>query len=450
MLQTVRNKFTELHNDPHLREVARGALIALAVRVSGSALAFAFNVAVARLLGAKGTGLYFLALSIVTIGAVIASVGLNNALLRLVASHAAHHEWGKIRAVHSMGIRLITITAGGLSLTGFFLAPWIAHTWFDKPMLAEPLRWMSLSILPISILNLQAQSLKGLKHIRNAMLLQVVGVPLASLVLIWPLARVASLQGVTWAYLTATILVFLLGSWAWRHAIHGKDSEEHKFPFENLWKICKPLFVVALTGEAVLPFAPILLLGIWTNASEVGVFAAANRLAALMSFLLTAANNVIAPKFAELYAKKDMAALAKVARHSAAFNTALTLPLFILLVFFGREAMSIFGEEFRGGAVILAILAVGQFINLATGSVGYLLMMSGNEITFRNLTIASALLLVLLLIGMVPVWGGVGAAYASAISVVFLNLAAVYFSKKKIGINIWSLPGRDSKNKLEP
>ena len=48
--------------DVHMREVALGASQAFVLRAMGALLAFLFNVALARLLGAAGAGLYFLAL----------------------------------------------------------------------------------------------------------------------------------------------------------------------------------------------------------------------------------------------------------------------------------------------------------------------------------------------------------------------------------------------------
>ena len=54
--------------------------------------------------------------------------------------------------------------------------------------------------------------------------------------------------------------------------------------------------------------------------------------------------------------------------------------------------MSLFGPEFRAGGPVLTILAAGQYVNVLTGSVGYLLMMTGNERLVRNNMAVAALL----------------------------------------------------------
>lgn len=432
MIELARNKISLLRADRHAREVARGAALAFVFKVAGSGLAFALNVAIARLLGAEGAGLYFLALSVTSVGLVIGSVGLRNALLRLVSAHAAHQEWDLVQGVHALGMRLAVVVAGGLSLLGFILAPWMAGAFFHKATLGEPLRWMCLSILPFTLLNLQAQSLMGLKRIGDAMLLQSIGVPLVCLVLIWPLVQLASLEGATWAYLLATVSISLLGSWYWRQAVSGYEVKSAHFPPRQLWSSCIPLFFVSLTGEGILPYAPTLLLGIWASASEVGVFGAANRVALIMSFMMTAANIAIAPKFAELYARRELTSLRRLARHSLIANTLLATPVFAVLFFFGGNVLALFGEEFRQGANMLAILSVGELINSITGPVGYLLVMSGQETVYRNLTAAFALLLILLLSALIPAFGGIGAASATAISVAGLNLASFYFARKLV------------------
>ena len=56
-------------SDEHAREVLRGSTNAFLLKILGTGLAFMLSVAVARLLGASGAGLYFLSLSVVTIGA---------------------------------------------------------------------------------------------------------------------------------------------------------------------------------------------------------------------------------------------------------------------------------------------------------------------------------------------------------------------------------------------
>jgi O-antigen/teichoic acid export membrane protein len=84
--------------------------------------------------------------------------------------------------------------------------------------------------------------------------------------------------------------------------------------------------------------------------------------------------------------------------------------------------MGIFGAGFEPGARVLAIGAVGQLINCAVGSVGFLLMMSGQQIQMIKIQAANAGLLIGLSLLLVPRWGMTGAGLASAITVATTNL----------------------------
>ncbi len=417
-----------------MQEVMKGASLAFVLRVLGAGFAFAFNVVIARLLGADGAGLYFLALSVTVIGSVIGRVGLDNTLLRFTATHATKGEWGKVKGVYALGMRIAVTVSGGLSLLGFWLAPWMAEVLFHKPELAEPLRWMSLSILPFALLNLQAESLKGLKRIRDAMLVQGIGVPLIGLLLIWPLARVAGVEGAAWAYLAAAVLVALLGVWAWRRTVVEHFAVAAVFPFKDLWASCKPLFVTSLMNQAILPWAPLFLLGIWASSDEVGVFGAATRAAMLVNMVLGTVNNVLAPKFAELYARGETEALGRTARRSALMITLLASPIFLVLFFGGKWVMMLFGPEFAEGALALAILAAGQFVNTLTGSVNHVLIVTGNEVIVRNTMLIATAAQIAICVMLIPSMYSVGAAIATATATASISIVSAYMVWKRLGI----------------
>jgi len=434
MFKRIESKVKVLRADPHMREAAKGTLLAFVLKICGSGLTFLFNVAVARLLGAEGAGIFFLALTVTTIATVIGRLGLDNALLKFIASAATEEKWGQVKGYFSTGIKMALVASGAITLILFVTASWISTELFKKPELAEPLRWMSLSILPFAILNLQAESLKGLKQIRNAMTVQGVGVPLISLLLIYPLYQISGVVGVVASYAIATTAVMLLGAWAWQHEMAKHNVAGGLIRVDELWESCRSLLTVSLMNRAILPWAPLFILGAFASIEDVGIYGAASRVAMLVTFVLVTVNNVVAPKFAELYTKGDMVTLGRTARHSALIITVLASPIFIMLILSGGWVMSLFGAEFEQGGVVLAILAVGQLVNVITGSVGYLLMMSGNNSTVQTLSIYSTLLLLVASAIAIPLWGSIGAAIATSLAVAANNLGASWLVYRKFGI----------------
>ena len=434
MFHGIKGKISNLKADPNMSEVVRSSLLAFVLKVGGSGLAFAFNVVLARILGAQGTGIYFLALSVSAIGSVIGRVGLDNSMLRFTAEHAAKGEWGKVEGVYSLGMKIAVVASGSLALIGFILAPWLSESLFQKSDLAEPLRWMSLSILPFAVLNLQAESFKGIKNIRNAMLLQSIGVPLFGLFLIWPLAQIAAVTGAAWTYFTATSLVMFIGLGSWRRKTAENITNIPPYPFHDLWASCKPLLITSVMNRAVMPWVPFFLLGIWATSEEVGIFGAASRVALLVGFMLTTVNNVLAPKFSELYAKGEMEAMRQTAQRSALLMTVLASPLFVVMIFGGKWIMIMFGPAFVNGSFVLAILAAGQFVNSLTGSVNYVLIATGNEAIVRNTTLLWATIQIVICFLLIPSQGYLGAAIAMATATAGINLTAAYMVWKQTGI----------------
>ena len=166
------------------------------------------------------------------------------------------------------------------------------------------------------------------------------------------------------------------------------------------------------------------------------LFTAAQRTAMLMIFVLTAINTVVAPKFAHLHKTNKLEELAGVAYYSARLLSVVSLPILIVMFVFPKQILSLFGEGFEDASIYLQILAIGQFINAITGSVGYLLSMSGNEKDLRNSSLVSGAIVISLCVILIPIFNGVGAAVAVSVAIAMQNLLAVHWVKKRLGINM--------------
>ena len=106
-----------------MHDVVQGSSVALILRVGGAVLALAFNLVLTRLLGAEGAGIYFLALTIVTIGTLVGRMGMDNALLRLVARAVTRSDWGGVRGVYRTSMVTAVVFSGAAALLVIALAP---------------------------------------------------------------------------------------------------------------------------------------------------------------------------------------------------------------------------------------------------------------------------------------------------------------------------------------
>lgn len=423
--------------DHHMQEVLRGASTSFVLKALAAFLNIAFNVLLARLLGADGAGIYFLTLTVTTITAILGCLGIDNALLRFTAANVETEDWTAVKGVYAKGMQIALIVSVGMAVGMFLMAPLLAQVVFSKPELTGPLRWMALAVVPVSCSMLYAELLKGLKRIRYAISVESVWIPTFALFGALVLVPIWGVQGAVWAYILAAGLTSGIGLRLWHQVTPQLRGLTGYFDTDQLLSSSMPLFWVA-SLDIVVRWSPSLMLGIWSSSADVGIFGVAQRLAALINFVLIAVNSIAAPKFAALYRQGDIQTLGRIAKNSATLMALMASPILGLALFAPRWLMGIFGPQFADGAVIFSVLAVGQFVNVATGSVQFILMMCGYERLLRNVAVVCAIITVGLNVLLIPLWGVIGAAVAMTIVKIFQNLLLTNLVKQRLGI--WTLP----------
>lgn len=428
-----RLPFISRRLDVHMLEVVNGAAVAFVLRVLGVGLGFCFNLLLARTIGAEGAGLYFLSLGVASIATVFGRMGLDNALLRLTAANAAVDNWEAVKGMYQKGIRLALVASAASAIVMFAAAPLLADKVFHKPEIAISVRWMTIAVVPMSLLSLHAEMLKGLKRIRDSMLVYGIGVPALSLVGLYLLGGDWGVNGAVWAYAIAAILTALLGIQLWRSAVPQLWSIASHFEWSELLRSSMPLFWVT-SLNMIINWVAIFSLGIWSTNEDVGIYSVAFRTAMLITLVSFSINSISVPKFAALYKKKEMALIGSTARGTAKLMTFMASPMLMLFFVAPDWIMRIFGKGFEGGAIILSILAIGQLVSVVTGSAGVLLIVSGNERLARNNSVFIVVLSILLNVVLVPLAGAIGAAIAEATCLVAKRLIAVYLVWTRLGI----------------
>jgi O-antigen/teichoic acid export membrane protein len=255
------------------------------------------------------------------------------------------------------------------------------------------------------------------------------------IVLLWP----EFAPEAAWLFMIAAGITALVGQGIWRQRAGIKAGAPERVDKHAILASCLPLLVVAGFTQAV-SWSSQLMLGVWSTSADVAVFNAAQRTAMLTSFVLIAVNTIAAPKFAAMYRTEQHDALRRLARQATAMMVLFSLlPLSAMLLFPG-EILLLFGPEFSDGATSLRVLALGQFVNVATGSVGYLLAMTGNERLLRNNVMVAAGLSVGMGVVLIPLYGLVGGAIATSAGVALHNLLGVRQVRRVLGFNtlaIW-------------
>jgi len=407
-----------------------------AIKVSAAVVAFFVNVILARILGPEDIGIYFLALTVVNMVFVIGMVGMNNALIRFAARSCEKKDWPGLSGLYrSSGMIVLSVTTAVMILTLIF-APWIADAVFSKPELGWPLRLMALAVLPMNILTLHVNMLKGMQRFRSSTVMESLAIPVIMVVLLLLFRKVLGLSEIVLCYISAITLVCCGSFLIWHRAYPKPEGSKGSFDRGLLMQTSLPLFGVAILN-LFMNMTDTVMLGIWKDSQVIGIYGVALRLTAISSMFLLVINTIVAPRFSILFDRGDHKELSKLARESTllmALIAAMFLALFISVPSF---ILSLFGQGFTAGVRVLIILALGQFVVLATGPVAALLMMTGYEKFHRNTTALSAALNVVLNFTLIPRYGGEGAAFATAVSLSVKNVLAVLHVRKRLNIPLF-------------
>lgn len=422
--------------DKNLQEMLLGSGFSLLIKAISAAIVFLMNIAVTRALGPLEAGLFFLSLSLVTIVTAVGQVGLNNTLIRFVASNLEKGNLPQLHAVYRKAILWSGVFSFILSILILVTNDFLVNTLFNQAGL-HPVVWAAAFAIPFVALNsLHANALQGLKKVIKATTTLNAIVPAALLAAVITFKLDTAIE-VAWAYVGASVLALFCGRLWWVQSVPS-TPEKINCSSNILLKSCIPLWGVTIMNQFI-TWSSQLVLGATGSLEEVALFSAAQRTAMLISFFLIAINAIAAPKFASLYSQGDMVGLRKVAVWSGRLMVLVALPTLTFMLFFSDFLMSLFGNEFRSAASALMILALGQFFNVLTGSVGYLLSMTGHERELRfNVSIAAVLGLCLGIL-LIPTHGVLGGAIATSIAVSSQNIIGVFQVKRVLGFNTLAL-----------
>lgn len=438
MIALIQSRLVALRADPHMREVARGALSSLGARSLGVLLALAFNVMLARLLGASGAGLFFLGLSVVLVAEAVGRFGLEYSLVRFVSAGHARQDWAGIAGVWRHALRIGMMASILMALLVAVLAAPISGYLFGKPELQGVLVTLSIAVVPLALTKLYAAALRGMKRILIFQLLQN-ALPLALVIaLVIPLdMEFGKLHGAALAYVTGWMLALACGWWCWNAVLETIPRAAPQFSRAQLLASCLPMLAVTLSG-LLLTQIPVFFIGVWSDSEEVAIFSVAVRVALLGAFLLHAMVSILSPKFSELIAAGRLDELERVASNSIAFVALSAVPLWAAVLIFPAQILALFGDEFRQGASVLMLTVTSQMLFGIFGVGGEMLMMGGHERLVQRINLLSLLLCLAACLLFVPAYGGMGGALA--ISLAYVGHAAIcqYFVRRHFGF--WLIP----------
>lgn len=419
-----------------IKEIFRKASINFLIRIIGSMLGLVLSILLARHLGASNFGDYSLALAIITVASTFSRFGLDNSIIRFTAIEISKESWQG--ALYILKSSLLMALLGGV-FSGFLLYLFIDTIALNinKPNLGVVLHNVvyALPLLTISII--LAQFLFGIKRSVVSQLILTLIVPLFLVVFMLVSGYDGvSLNGISIAYTSAVFLSVVIGIYGVVTFVSTSFSKPSNYDFTAFLRSSYPLYVSSIFSNLT-QWSSIIIIGVWLTSSDVGVFSVAQKIVAMISFIQVAFNSITAPVFSSLFYNNELVKLKNVAQKTTLTTILISVPILLCIIVQPGLVLGYYGADFSDkGSLILRIMLVGQIINIVTGPSGFLLMMSGNENSFKNTTIIGGGVAIVLNISLIPLMGLVGAALALSCSVIIVNVLNATKVKKKLGF--WS------------
>jgi O-antigen/teichoic acid export membrane protein len=410
--------------------------LAFIVRVFGALAGFLMSIVITRILSVEESGLFFLGFAICSAIGMLCTLGLTTALIRFIGGYHAEANWGVIKGVFNKSLTAVLMTSIGVALAIFVCSAFISNNLFDKPQFENILVVMAFAIPSFAVYQLVAFAFQGLhKPVTSVFLQNISNQVLVVITLTISSAYIMDLTTIFVAIIFTgaafvTVLIALIKWFSNENLAVVADYTQTS----ELAASAKPLFLMMLMAMLV-QYNGQIISGVYLSASDVAYFAVAHRISMLTSFVLMAINLVAAPRFAASAKLGKTEELRSTSLFCSRIMIIMATPVVVFMYFFAEFLMGLFGEEYTRAAHLLRILIIGQFINVITGSVGYLLNMTGHEKDMRNVVFFSGPLALGLGVVLTPIYGTTGAAVATAIALASQNLLAVYMVKKRLGFN---------------
>lgn len=413
------------------KELLSESLIAFFIRSFSALVSFVMNIVIARYLGADESGYFFLALSVITVLSTFCRLGTDNIMLRFISIHKSRDEVDEMQSVVILLLKKVLIFSFIIVPIIVFGSNIISVYIFKKPLLQITMIWTGLSLPFFAGYMLLSYAFQGIKKAAYSVTLQGTILPFLLIIAILIFAPSKSSQ-LSFIYFIISVITLAGGYICWKKITLG-----HVKPYANSRQVIaesKPLLVVAMLQQSIL-WGGQFISGAYVTPASLAQFAIAQRTSLLISFILIAVNLVSAPRFAAYYNANEINKLKKYVKTTTRLLIVISIPLVIIVFVFAPQIMALFGKGFKSGAILLRILAIGQLISMMSGSVGYLLMMTGHQKEMRNINIINGILALVLFGILIPKYGAIGAAISTSIAIGSQNLMAVRQVKKKLGIN---------------
>lgn len=399
-----------------LQKIAKGIGIVFLGTVISMFFGFLSRTIIARYFSTSEYGVFNLALTVLNIALVIATLGFPNSLPREVAFYR-EREPSKLGFLISTALIIVAVNSLAIMVLLIFGSGFIAQV-FSEERLVCALKIVAFA-LPFSALTGTIISIsRGFSRVREQVYFQNIVYPVVWLILVLSLALLnLSSTSIFWAYVLAQFVTFFaLFLEVFRVGVFGIGLYLDRKIGKVLIKFSIPLMLGSITSFIMI-WMDTLMLGYYKSADVVGLYNGATPIARLVPIFLNSAGFIYPAIVSQLYVRGKIDEMKKTYQILTKWIFLLTLPLFSVIFLFPEVTITfLFGSKYLPASLALQILALGFMFHTFLGLTGLSLIVIGESNFIMVSNLVSAVFNVILNALLIPIYGMEGAALATATS----------------------------------
>jgi O-antigen/teichoic acid export membrane protein len=440
------------------RRLLSGSTWALGGKIGAAMIGIVTTGVLTRLLTKQEVAVYLLAFSIISLGAVMGSLGLPKTVLRFVAESMTLGQPGRARRAIYTALGLGVLGALCISLAYFFfvgdlVSRYLFHSSALVAVIGLTAGWMAISTMQ----EIMAETFRGFHDIRMATLFGGLATGgksaglimrvmlLACLVLLLATVGHTDLRTVMLASVGAGAASSLLAALFLHNKISslGTQGMENRISVGDELRDAFPILIISLTSFILLSAADLWILNYFGSKDEVAVYGVAARLVTFIAMPLLLTNLVLPPIIAEMYAQDRTAELEGTLRSFSTLSGVPSLLVLILFMLLGGPILGlVYGAKLfppgslaiHQGAIVLVLLSAGKLAAVWAGSCGAVLQFTGHQRSMLRVNLLTSPLFIMGALLVVRDYGPVGIASMTAAITVLQNAALVLVAKRKTGM----------------
>jgi O-antigen/teichoic acid export membrane protein len=279
---------------------------------------------------------------------------------------------------------------------------------------------------------------------RTILLRQSILAPGLRLLLILVLIKVgASVVFLTNGYLGISLLGVLLYVWMFAQMLYTQGwlkechPREFSYPVRDILGFASPMMFSTLIWM-LMESSGAVLLGYFKDSEAVASFRVVQPITQLNMFVTTAFTTLYTPMAAKLYARNDHDELSELYWRTAIWMTVLSFPVFVVTFSFARPiTIGLYGIQYADAVPVTILLSLGYFVQTILGFNGITLKIFNQLRYVVGINIVAVVFNIALNLLLIPRWGALGAAIATAATMIVHNVLKQFGLWKYTGITLF-------------